>query len=78
MVPEPLPYLQRGTTLSAPTVWGEENGLCVALIRSACSPIDGLEMLVNQGAASLRLWTGLAEVPLAVMRQAALQRLEAA
>ncbi len=32
--------------------------------------LDGLEMLVQQGAAALRLWTGRAEVPVAVMRQA--------
>jgi len=38
--------------------------------------LDGLEMLVQQGAAALRLWSGLAEVPVAAMRQAALDRLE--
>jgi len=32
-------------------------------------------MLVQQGAASLRLWTGQAEVPVDVMREAALERL---
>lgn len=31
----------------------------------------GLEMLVQQGAASLRLWTGLADVPVSAMRSAA-------
>lgn len=31
----------------------------------------GLEMLVQQGAESLRLWTGLADVPVAAMRAAA-------
>ena len=40
-----------------------------------CRTVDGLEMLVQQGAASLRLWSGVAEVPLAAMRQAALQQL---
>ena len=40
-----------------------------------CRTIDGLEMLVQQGAASLRLWTGLGEVPVAVMREAALHQL---
>jgi len=34
------------------------------------STLDGLEMLVQQGAAALRLWTGRTEVPVAVMRQA--------
>jgi shikimate dehydrogenase len=40
-----------------------------------CRTIDGLEMLVQQGAASLRLWTGQAEVPVDVMREAALGQL---
>jgi len=46
-----------------------------ALLRAAaargCVAIDGLEMLVQQGAAALRLWTGLPEVPVAAMRSAA-------
>ncbi|MEC8197707.1 MAG: hemerythrin domain-containing protein [Pseudomonadota bacterium] len=33
--------------------------------------IDGLEMLVQQGAASLRLWSGSDDIPLDIMRQAA-------
>ena len=33
--------------------------------------IDGLEMLVQQGAASLRLWSGHDDVPVAAMRSAA-------
>ncbi|HRD41920.1 MAG TPA: shikimate dehydrogenase [Prochlorococcaceae cyanobacterium AMR_MDS_5431] len=37
--------------------------------------IDGLEMLVQQGAASLRLWTGIQDVPVHVMRNAALTSL---
>jgi shikimate dehydrogenase len=32
------------------------------------TPIDGLEMLVQQGAAALRIWTNWAEVPVDVMR----------
>ncbi len=52
-----------------------------ALLRMAqergCRAIDGLEMLVQQGAASLRLWSGRQEVPVAAMRAAALARLEA-
>jgi len=50
-----------------------------ALLRKAaargCPTIDGLEMLVQQGAAALRLWSGLATVPVAAMRAAALARL---
>ncbi len=52
-----------------------------ALLRLAqergCGAIDGLEMLVQQGAAALRLWSGLQQVPVATMRAAALARLEA-
>lgn len=36
---------------------------------------NGLEMLVQQGAASLRIWTGLQEVPVGLMRAAALEAL---
>jgi shikimate dehydrogenase len=52
-----------------------------ALLRGAsargCRTWDGLEMLVAQGAAALRLWSGRNDVPLATMRQAALERLQA-
>ena len=40
-----------------------------------CRSIDGLEMLVQQGAAALRLWSGRDDVPVAAMRDAALQQL---
>ncbi|CAK6687613.1 shikimate dehydrogenase [Synechococcus sp. CBW1107] len=44
-----------------------------------CGVLDGLEMLVQQGAAALRLWIGEGAVsrplPLAAMRQAALDQL---
>jgi shikimate dehydrogenase len=40
-----------------------------------CRCLDGLEMLVQQGAAALRLWSGHEDVPVAAMRQAALARL---
>ncbi|MEB3168471.1 MAG: shikimate dehydrogenase [Synechococcaceae cyanobacterium] len=43
-----------------------------------CRGLDGLEMLVQQGAAALRLWSGREEVPVAAMRQAALASLEPA
>ncbi|MCX5947051.1 MAG: shikimate dehydrogenase [Cyanobacteria bacterium] len=52
-----------------------------ALLRGAeergCRTWDGLEMLVQQGAAGLRLWSGLNDVPIATMREAALARLQA-
>ena len=33
--------------------------------------VDGLEMLVQQGAASLRIWSGRSDVPIDTMRNAA-------
>jgi shikimate dehydrogenase len=52
-----------------------------ALLREAaargCRTWDGLEMLVQQGAAALRLWSGRDSVPVAVMRAEALTRLQA-
>jgi shikimate dehydrogenase len=44
--------------------------LAVAAGRRGARVIDGLEVLVHQGAASLRIWTG-AEPPLETMRRAA-------
>lgn len=73
-----LQSLQPGSTVYDLIYVPRPSTLLRAAAERGCNPIDGLDMLVNQGAASLRLWTGLAEVPLAVMRQAALQRLEAA
>jgi shikimate dehydrogenase len=40
-----------------------------------CPSLDGLEMLVEQGAAALRLWSGRSDVPVEVMRQALIQAL---
>jgi shikimate dehydrogenase len=40
-----------------------------------CHSLDGLEMLVEQGAAALRLWSGRNDVPVEVMRQALLEQL---
>ncbi len=48
--------------------WGLQEGL-------EC--IDGLDMLVEQGAASLRLWTGIDEIPVNLMKEAALSSLNA-
>jgi shikimate dehydrogenase len=53
-----------------------------ALLRQAaargCHGLDGLEMLVQQGAAALRLWSGIADLPVEAMRQAARAALDAA
>jgi shikimate dehydrogenase len=43
-----------------------------------CRVLDGLEMLVRQGAASLRLWSSLEAVPVEAMRAAALAQLDSA
>jgi len=40
-----------------------------------CRVIDGVDMLVEQGAAALRLWSGRSDVPVALMRQALLEQL---
>ncbi len=40
-----------------------------------CQSLDGLEMLVHQGAAALRHWSGLSDIPVDAMRQAALAEL---
>ncbi|MSO41867.1 MAG: shikimate dehydrogenase [Solirubrobacterales bacterium] len=47
-----------------------ETGLIAAARAAGATAVDGLELLVRQGAASLRIWTGL-EPPLEVMREAA-------
>ncbi len=41
-----------------------------------CHTIDGLEMLINQGAASLRLWTNYTEIPINLMRKTAENHLQ--
>ncbi len=43
--------------------------------RYGCKTIDGLEMLIEQGAASLRLWSGIEKIPTEHMKQAALKAL---
>jgi shikimate dehydrogenase len=49
---------------------GEPTALVAAARAAGCERVvDGLEVLVRQGAASFRLWTGL-EPPLDVMRAA--------
>lgn len=51
-------------------VYGSHETQLIAAARAAgATPVDGLEVLVHQGAASLRLWTG-AEPPIETMRAA--------
>ncbi len=71
--------------LAAPELEALQPGCCVydliyiprpsRLLQAAaargCRSLDGLEMLVQQGAAALRLWSGRAEVPVAAMAAAA-------
>ncbi len=52
-----------------PTPWLEKGKTL------GCQTFDGLEMLVQQGAAALRRWSHLDEVPVDAMRKAALQNL---
>ena len=49
---------------------GTESRLMRAASERGATTVDGLEVLVRQGAQSLRIWTGL-EPPLEVMRSAA-------
>jgi len=44
-------------------------------VARGCPSLDGLEMLVHQGAAALRHWSGLSAIPVDAMRQAALAEL---
>ena len=48
----------------------EETELCRTARERGARVVDGIEVLVHQGAASLRIWTGM-EPPLDVMRAAA-------
>ena len=41
-----------------------------------CTIVDGLEMLIQQGAASLKLWSGFEQIPIKTMKKAALKFLE--
>jgi shikimate dehydrogenase len=52
-------------------VYGSQETQLIAAARAAGAvTVDGLDILVHQGAASLRIWTGL-EPPIATMRSAA-------
>lgn len=51
-----------------------ETRLLAQARQAGALPVDGLEMLVHQGALSFKLWTGL-DAPVDVMRSACLQSL---
>ncbi|HSJ94921.1 MAG TPA: hypothetical protein VK896_12880, partial [Gaiellaceae bacterium] len=48
---------------------GRPTALVEAACAAGCEVVDGLEVLVRQGAASFERWTGV-EAPLEVMRAA--------
>ena len=48
---------------------GSDTALVAAARRAGCPVVDGLDVLVRQGAASFRTWTGV-EAPLELMRAA--------
>ena len=49
---------------------GEPTALVAAARAAGCTVVDGLEILVRQGAASFERWTGI-EAPVDVMRSGA-------
>ena len=73
--PEQLGQLSPGSTVYDLIYTPRPTRLLQEAGARGCTAIDGLEMLVQQGAAALRLWSGRADVPVEVMRQALLERL---
>jgi shikimate dehydrogenase len=57
-------------------VYGTQTAFMRRAWQSGCRTIDGIEMLVHQGAAAFRIWTGVTP-DLNVMRQACLDALAA-
>ncbi len=62
--------LAKGIVLADLVYAGSESRLAQEARRRGAAVVDGLEVLVRQGAGSLRIWTGR-EPPLDVMREAA-------
>lgn len=62
--------LERGITLVDLVYAGTESRLTSEARARGATAVEGLEILVRQGAESLRIWTGM-EPPLDVMRKAA-------
>ena len=73
--PGELEALRPGATMSDLIYTPRTTALLQAASQLGCRALDGLEMLVQQGAASLRRWSGLDQVPVAAMRAAALAQL---
>ena len=70
-----LESLRAGATVYDLIYTPRPTALLQAATSRGCRSLDGLEMLVQQGAASLRRWSGLKQVPVAAMRTAALAQL---
>ena len=66
--------LQRRLTVVDVVATAQETPLLARARAAGCTTVDGLIMLLHQGARSLRLWTGL-EAPLAAMRAALPRRI---
>ncbi len=73
--PGELEALRAGATVYDLIYTPRPTALLLAATSRGCRGLDGLEMLVQQGAASLRRWSGLKQVPVAAMRTAALAQL---
>ncbi len=73
--PSELEALRPGATVYDLIYTPRPTALLLAATSRGCRSLDGLEMLVQQGAASLRRWSGLEQVPVAAMRTAALAQL---
>jgi shikimate dehydrogenase len=56
-------------------IYGQETPLVSRAREAGCAVTDGIEMLVQQGAASFRIWTGT-EPDLDVMRKVCRTELE--
>lgn len=56
--PLPAHACLRGGALAFDLVYGQETPFLRQAAESGCRTVDGLEMLVRQGAASFTLWTG--------------------
>jgi shikimate dehydrogenase len=73
--PGELETLQPSATVYDLIYTPRPTALLLAANQRGCRGFDGLEMLVQQGAASLRRWSGLEQVPVVAMRAAALAQL---
>lgn len=68
--------LPRGLTVFDLVYAPRSTALLAAAREAGCRTVEGIEMLVEQGARSFEIWTGI-PAPIAVMREAALSALEA-